>query len=718
MSDRNIWVIRPKQRVTWDIVCFVTIMICAFEIPYGLFVGYEENSIIPLVFDYVFSFVFFSDMVLNALTVREESFGGFWGWRNIGQFFSKSWSPGALQAGRKQRSFTKQPDIAKSYWRSGWFIIDLLSSIPWVLIGGMVEAFGMARLARLMRLAALLRMLRFTKGLRMLSALSRRWSSVTPAIGRFATTIFLVPWLIHVHACMWHWATGHEGEFGVLLYNMFRVLATGEPADVETSAQMFIMISAVFSSVGVVLALLGNVVSFFSSIDMKPEKGPIQLCRQHTLILGWNASATAVINQLCSDDEDHRGDLVILSSLDREEIWGEILQQCEIPEDMSIEVVEGSITQRKRLNDVHISTAEMVLILGYEMESGELENASPDRTYEQVHDLLILKSVLSCCEAVELALPKPRSENQLTVVANVSSRTSAKVIRRGVPAELTRSIDLQVIDVSVILERLAPQIIAEPELLDVYADLISYEVGDESDGGSEFYFNPIPAQAIGMTFEQASAHYVGAIIIGYQNAETLVLNPPIETQYTLQEGDEIIAISQDYDDVQFQADHPALPDPAWTPACSEDKAPQKLMLIGRGPIMDRMSRRLLGFLPPGSEVITSPELPRFEANQCIRRPANGLPRDLEDGLLELVVWMDKAEFLGADCVAVIAGDPHFGDHDAEVLMVLSALEMRLAGQGVEIPKYVVEHLGEADTDLVDMYHHPTVFNPHDLLSYV
>ena len=49
-------------------------------------------------------------------------------------------------------------------------------------------------------------------------------------------------------------------------------------------------------------------------------------------------------------------------------------------------------------------------------------------------------------------------------------------------------------------------------------------------------------------------------------------------------------------------------------------------------------------------------------------------------------------------------------------MVLSALEMRLAGQGVEIPKYVVEHLGEADTDLVDMYHHPTVFNPHDLLS--
>ena len=80
--------IHPKDRMYWDLFVTFVIVLCAFEIPYGLLVGYGGIEELELIFDWIFFAIFGFDIWLNLRTIRTEDYGGLWGWRTIAGLFS------------------------------------------------------------------------------------------------------------------------------------------------------------------------------------------------------------------------------------------------------------------------------------------------------------------------------------------------------------------------------------------------------------------------------------------------------------------------------------------------------------------------------------------------------------------------------------------------------------------------------------------------------
>ena len=141
MNERMI--IDPSNRMIWDGFCLAIILFMSFELPVRLAFAFDQETPVGwLIYDWLVVTVFFTDMVLNFRT-------------------------GYVEEGEVILSPRK---IARKYI-SGWFAVDLLSTIPWDVLfctftecgAEAIRASAALTALRIFKLLRLLRLLRVTR---------------------------------------------------------------------------------------------------------------------------------------------------------------------------------------------------------------------------------------------------------------------------------------------------------------------------------------------------------------------------------------------------------------------------------------------------------------------------------------------------------------------------------------------------------------------------
>ena len=267
--------IRQEQRLAWDFFVLLVIFYVAFEVPYDLFVGWENLSTKKIVDTFIYA-VFIIDMVLNCFTEREKSFNGFWGWRFIAGFFNINFSAKHQKnlQGLKPETYRTQPKLIVSYLKSGWFLIDLIAVFPFDILFSALSFTPFARTLRLLRIGKLFRLLRIARFLKTfrLFSIVRAHLEHYPALRRLIYISIFVPWLGFVHACFFYLveqgnpATEINTFTGAIHKIFFEFIASEGPGNV-TSLGYFVSVSAILNGLLFFGLFIGNFAAFFEQID-------------------------------------------------------------------------------------------------------------------------------------------------------------------------------------------------------------------------------------------------------------------------------------------------------------------------------------------------------------------------------------------------------------------------------------------------------------------
>jgi hypothetical protein len=391
--------ITSSNRIYWDVLVFLAIIVTAFEIPYGLAVGYDSRTT-EIAFDLVFAVIFGIDILLNCFTVHEEHFGGLFGWRVPAGLFFPRLSPRMKQheAGRVRRELTRQPAVVRSYLASGWFLIDLLATIPWVFLAEDYAFLGLSRMLRFLRMARLIRLVRDTKKIMHVESLGRL-TRIFPSLGRLLLTLLLIPWIGHLMACVLVWAEHNNsasdvGTYSRAVYGVYLMFMTGSPASESlTDAGQVIVVMGVILSLAFIGSLLANLTAFFAGLDSKRTAKDIELKLGHTLILGWNPAIFAVLRQASTTDEGVSGHVVVVADLPLRDMQDQIAANCPAIRKRPLHIQCGDYTSAALLEKLSIHEARQVILLG--------ETESISGGAHSLADVRILKGILACCQAIE-----------------------------------------------------------------------------------------------------------------------------------------------------------------------------------------------------------------------------------------------------------------------------------------------------------------------------
>ena len=284
--------IQPEDRwkILWDSVVFVTITIAAFEVPYSMIIGWSDTTL-RMWFDAYIYGVFVIDLLLNFVTVRDRSYAGLWDWRDFVGVLRWSWSADGHRAALRRDAtqplkaprveewrFSSSDPIWKDYVRSKWIWIDVVSVIPFELLSEMLGFNTLARLLRLARIPRLIRLVRAVRVLRVLKVvkglgISARYRSLIrehPAVLRFYALGILVPWCIHVSACLLclDAPTPATGElYWTKVAEVFTAMKDTDMPVTESTLGACVGFFVMFSGLAFFGTFIGNFASLFANMD-------------------------------------------------------------------------------------------------------------------------------------------------------------------------------------------------------------------------------------------------------------------------------------------------------------------------------------------------------------------------------------------------------------------------------------------------------------------
>lgn len=699
--------IHPSRRIAWDIFVFAVIAASAFEIPYDFLVGWE-NQALANAFDAAFCTVFLVDMVLNAMTLRERTYGGLWGWRNIAGLVRRSWGPEALRQRPQSGPMVLETprEIRRGYFTSGWFLIDLASTIPWGLFLAHYSLLGNLRMLRLLRLARLFRFLRLTKTFVLFERIRRVMPDV-PSLERLLLTVGSMPWLAHLHACMFLAAERTNPDVEVTYASAFHVIfitftTNNEIAGSLSVAGFWIGISAVCCSILFIASVTGNLAALYTGLELSPKKRSQVMRSGHTILLGWTSTLFSVVDQLSTNDERGRpNELLLMADRPVEEMWADLEEYTARFVPGQITPVQGSLTSITAIRSLGLARARQVIVLGEEaLQSGQAESLDDEERARacDLADAHVLRTVLACCQAMTASQADFRhSEREpLPVVAAVRSLESMRTIQGGVPARARTQIALRVVDTSDILARCIAQVANRPGMARVFRELLSYTGSDggPSLGSAEFYSEPVSPGLVGQAYRRLVQSFPSAIPVGYCVGDRVVLNPGFasgEADYELTAQDRLVFLARSREEIgEGQPRDIELP-AAFAPTPVQ-RPKRTVLVLGSGAKFDRVTELLPAFLPRGSEVFHEPVL-------------GGSP----------TITLSGSMVGECDTVVVVAEASDRVSHDARVLMSLTRLNARSGGRLGETAT-VIELLDPRNMDLVDAFGAPVTLLSAELVS--
>ena len=241
---------RPSKNLSrWDRLVMIVVLSTAVEVPYSFTVTNEEPDTFVYAASWLFFIVFAIDIAVS-LMIRQHT------------DINRSEVLGVIWRRVPDRWKEKVRPQVKVYLSSWSFVIDLIATIPWVLVA---SGLGILPAARLARLGVIARAMKLWKA----PSMWRGAFQANPALGRFVVIVASATYLWFLHACVLFWAERSNTEitFGEALNSIFITFTSNESAEPLTSVGHWVSVSAVICSVTVIAAVFGNVTSFFTNRD-------------------------------------------------------------------------------------------------------------------------------------------------------------------------------------------------------------------------------------------------------------------------------------------------------------------------------------------------------------------------------------------------------------------------------------------------------------------
>jgi K+/H+ antiporter YhaU regulatory subunit KhtT len=311
-----------------------------------------------------------------------------------------------------------------------------------------------------------------------------------------------------------------EGETSISLWegmwrSLMRTLDAGTMGGDAGWGFRWVMFVVTLGGVFIVSALIGIINNAISDKLEELRKGKsFVIEKNHTLILGWSEKIFNIISELVIANENQRRPrIVVLADRDKVEMEDEI--KTKIPNTKNTKVIcrSGSSIDLDDLHMVNPYNARSIVIL------------APDGDDP---DISVIKTVLAITNSDK------RREEPYHIVSEIREIKNLQV------AEMVAKDEGVFILNNDIISRMIVQTCRQSGLSVVFTELLGFE-------GDEIYFSDEP-KLIGKKFEEILYLYDTSSVIGiFDKNGNAKLNPPMDT--LLQDGDKIIAISEDDDTV-------------------------------------------------------------------------------------------------------------------------------------------------------------------------
>ena len=236
----------------------------------------------------------------------------------------------------------------------------------------------------------------------------------------------------------------------------------------------------------------------------------------HTVILGWSFQVYQIISELVIANENQRNlSIAILAEKDKVEMEDEIHSKVGDFKSTRIVCRTGNPIELKDLEIINVHQARSIIILAPDTKD-------PDSN--------VIKIILAITNNPNRR-PHPHKYH---IVAEIRDPRNIAI------AEIAGKDEVQLVIFDYLISRITAQTCRQPGLSVVFTELLDFE-------GDEIYFQEEP-KVLGKTFVEAMFSYETSSIIGIRKRNGQIILKPTMNNF-IEEGDKIIAISEDDDTV-------------------------------------------------------------------------------------------------------------------------------------------------------------------------
>jgi hypothetical protein len=360
----------------------------------------------------------------------------------------------------------------------------------------------------------------------------------------------------------------HGHEVGIIEGVWQNLLRSFEPAAMEADTGWPLRLQSLFVVLFGILvgsSLIGLIATGIERRVDELRKGRSEVLESgHVLILGWSEKIFPVIAELVVA---HRGRsdsvIVVLADHDKIEMEDDIRGRVRHTGKTRIVCRNGDPSNPAHLGLVSPYEARSVIVLGNNHTDGDAQ---------------VIRSVLALMDDDRFAT--------LRVVADCSLPENADALREASGGHAIA------ISSSELIARITAQACRNTGLGTVFQELLDFEDVD-------IYFHDDP-RLEGRTFGDLVLSYEQGAAIGVRYPDgTVDLNPP--DGHVVAEGDILVVVSRNVDDIDLRAEASRPPLPAPSSAISGAR-PSRLLIVGWNPMAPRIVTELDKWVQAGSTI--------------------------------------------------------------------------------------------------------------------
>lgn len=304
--------------------------------------------------------------------------------------------------------------------------------------------------------------------------------------------------------------------------------------------------------------------------DLRRGKSKV-IEHDHTVIIGWNPSALALLGQLIEAQRSERRPCVLIyTEQDKIRIETEINQNVRDQGRTRIVVRTGSPADERMPEITAINHAKSIILL-------------PEANGNSDPDMQILKSTLAI-------IGHPRRRSKLYRITAVARQPAMEeLIQIAAPQEVA------LVPVSQFLAFLIVNTLTQPGLPSVYQEMLGFY-------GNEIYSLSMP-EMTGLRFGEAVHHFADEVLIGViadaKVNRKVQLNPPAD--YTIRLDDELLVLAEDDSGIATEPAPHHIPTDHFVNTANAQH-PQHILIINTNQRLKLILDAALETLPNGSSI--------------------------------------------------------------------------------------------------------------------
>lgn len=502
----------------------------------------------------------------------------------------------------------------------------------------------------------------------------RYWFDNTMSKGPLAliSWLALITVLVILGTSLTVWLLGIGSQESFIEQMWSFLILTLEPDAITFGHWIFRIatLAIVFTSIFVLSTLIGILTTGIDEKLVELRRGRSRVLESnHTVILGWSSQIFPIISELIIANENRqRPCIVVLGDHDKVQMEREI---------------------REKVGDT--GRTRVICRSGDPMEMGDLQIANLNAS----KSIIILAPLVADPDAVTikilLAITKnpDRRPEPYHIVAEIHDPRNidvAKIVAKG-EGEFVLTRD--------IIARITAQTCRQSGLSVVYTELIDF-------AGDEIYFQNEP-KLVGKEFGEALLAYEDSAVIGLKPATKLpMLNPAMDT--TIQNGDEIIAISEDDDTIRVSAlDDLSINEGDIRKGIPRKSQPEHTLILGWNSQAFKIIQELDHYVPQGSTIIVLADNAPSEAafdRRC--ETLSNLTCRLRQGDTNDRETLEGLGFAEIDHVILLAYSDDLNRQQADACTLITLLHLRdIAEKGGFTFSIVSEMLDIRNRDLAE-----------------